>query len=313
MKKIKLLIFFLLISYVHGYAQNVGLKQGKTVTINGTELFVKVIGNGEPIIIVHGGPVLDHSYLLPHLEQLSENYKLVFFDQRLSGRSSAEADTADIKLSTFIKDIQALQAYLGFEKIHILGHSWGGLLAMKYAISHPLNIYSLILVSSMPPSSELWRKEELILAESKTKEDSLARQKIMQTEAFRKNSPKAIEKLLELSFRNQFYNRVNAESLDLYVPDDYMTRSRLFGHLMGELSDYNLLKDLKKMTSPALILYGSAEPANKISGPMLHKHIPNSEYIIINKSGHFPFIEQTAKFTRYIQEFLEDIPQINRE
>ena len=62
--------------------------QGGLLSLNGTKLYVKTMGSGEPIIVIHGGPVLEHGYLLPHLEPLSRDYRLIFFDQRLSGRSS---------------------------------------------------------------------------------------------------------------------------------------------------------------------------------------------------------------------------------
>lgn len=313
MKNLKLLIFVLLTCCVSGFSQDIEQSEGKLININGTELFVKVVGSGEPIIVVHGGPVLDHSYLYSHLEPLSENYKLIFYDQRLSGRSSANVDSSDISLSTFVKDIKELQSHLDLEEAHVLGHSWGGLLAMKYAISYPSYIKSLMLINSMAPTSELWHKEETILARRKTEEDSLARQKIMQSEPFRDNSPEAIEKLLELSFRNQFYNRENAKKLDLFVPNDYMARSRSFSHLMADLSDYDLLQELEKMDLPTLVIYGASEPATNISGPVLDKHIPNSDYTIIKKSGHFPFIEQPLEFRQTVQDFLERIPGKERK
>lgn len=313
MKKTVFLLFALLIGFISGYAQNIEEAEGRLIPVNGTELFVKIIGSGEPVVVVHGGPVLDHSYLFSHLKPLAKDYRLIFYDQRLSGRSSADVDSADVQLKTFIEDIEALRKELGLGKVHILGHSWGGLLAMKYAIAYQPHIKSLLLVSSMAPTSDLWHKEEAVIAKKSTAEDSLARQKIMQSDLFRENPPEAIEQLLQLSFRKQFYNTDNADNLDLYVPDDYMSRSRLFGNLMPEITEYDLTKELGQMSIPTLILYGSSEPASDLSGPVMDAHIPHSKFTIIEKSGHFPFIEQPAKFRDVVLNFLKNYDGKGRE
>ena len=74
--------------------------------INGTELFVKTMGKGEPILIVHGGPGLSHDYYLPHLDTLAQDHQLIFYDQRVSGASSMNVDSSNITLDAFIKDIE---------------------------------------------------------------------------------------------------------------------------------------------------------------------------------------------------------------
>lgn len=306
MKIVKLVLLALLIPWFCAHSQDHDLKKGTLMDINGTQLFVKSAGSGEPVIVIHGGPVLDHSYLFPHLKTALDKYRLIFYDQRLSGRSSAHVDSADIRLSTFIEDIESLRTKLKLEQIHVLGHSWGGLLAMKYAIKYPSHIKKLMLVNSMAPTSELWQKEESVLAAASTTADSLQRQKIIQSPLFSENPPLAIEKLLELSFKQQFYNPEKAELLDLYVPEDYMARSRLFSNLMVDISNYDLRDELKNLTIETLVIYGSSEPAATISGPALKNLIPNSRLTIIENSGHFPFIEQPGTFRQTIIDFLTE-------
>lgn len=306
MKILKLIFLALFVPCLTVHSQNANTEQGTLMDINGTSLFVKTVGNGEPIIVIHGGPVLDHSYLFPHLKPLMEGYRLIFFDQRLSGRSSAVADSSDIRLSTFIEDIEALRTELKLQKVHILGHSWGGLLAMKYAIAYPSHINNLMLINSMAPTSELWQEEEAVLAASFTEADSLQRQEIIQSELFSENPPQAIKKLLELSFKKQFFDAEKADLLDLYVPDDYMARSRLFSYLMADISNYDLQDELQNLTIPTLIVYGDSEPAAEISGPVLNRLLPNSSYTIIDHSGHFPFIEQPEKFRQTVISFLNE-------
>lgn len=306
LKVISPLIIFLLVQVQIGFSQDINDPNGILIDLNGTQLFVHVIGTGEPMIIIHGGPVLDHSYMLKRFGPLAEDHTLYFYDQRLSGRSSAKVDTSNVNMNIFIEDIEALRKHFGLESAHILGHSWGGLLAMKYAIAYPSHTKTLILSNSMPPSTELWQEEQAVLAKQLTSQDSLARQELMQSELFKEKPSEAIEKLLLLSFKNQFYDTTLIDRLELYVPQDYMVRSQLFGNLMPYLSSYDLKAQLNKLDIPTLIIYGSAEPGASLSGPVLQNQIPESELNIIEQSGHFPFIEKPEEFFDLLKAFLKE-------
>ena len=273
--------------------------------INGTELYVKRIGSGEPIIVVHGGPMLEHGYLLPHLSSLADTYELIFYDQRLSGRSAPQVDSASVRIATFVDDIEEIRLSLALERIHLVGHSWGGLLAMHYALKYQENLQSLVLLNSMSASSEIWQEEERLLAQRFTAADSVERQAIRETDAFANQEPEAIAQLLRLSFRLQFHDTSMANELQLYVPEDYSDRSMQFGYMMVDLMDFDLHDDLTAVTVPTLILYGSAEPATELSGAMLRERMPNSEWVVIENAGHFPFIEQPAAFTDAVRRFLD--------
>jgi len=277
-----------------------GLRQ-----INGTQLFVKQVGTGEPVIVVHGGPMLEHSYLLPHLAPLADRYQLIFSDQRLSGRSAATADSSSIRMVTFVEDIEALRVSLGLDQVHLLGHSWGGQLALRYAIAHGDHLASLILVSPMPPSSALWEEEERLLGDRTTPEDSIERSAIRATEAYAQRRPEAIERMLRLSFKHEFHDPGRIDELTLYVPDDYADRSRQFGYMTVDLYDFDLLPDVPRITAPTLIVFGTDEPGLSLSGAVLHERLPSSELVAIPDAGHFSFIEQPAAFLQAVRRFLD--------
>ncbi|MDX1673124.1 MAG: alpha/beta hydrolase, partial [Balneolaceae bacterium] len=173
-----------------------------------------------------------------------------------------------------------------------------------YALHYPGNLRKLILLNSMPASTELWNREEMMLAERMTRSDSLARVEIIQSEAFRKFQPKAIEELLLLSFRNQFFDGSKVDSLDFYIPDDYMERSRKFRNLMVDLAAYDLHDQLSVVKTPTLLIYGSMEPAVEISAPRLQKELPNSTLVIMDDTGHFPFVEKPDIFLQSVRAFL---------
>ncbi len=272
--------------------------------VNGTELFVTRMGEGEPIIVVHGGPMLEHSYLLPHLEPLAATHELILYDQRLSGRSAPQVDSASVRLQTYVDDIEDLRTTLGLGRIHLMGHSWGGLLAMNYAIRYGENLESLILLNPMSPSTALWQQEEQALAEFVTDADRAEMHTIRQTEAFAEQRPEAIAELLRTSFKAQFHHRSLINELRIFVPDDYASRSTQFGYMMADLTSFDLQDALTGVDVPTLIIYGAAEPAAEIGGSALDERLPNSELVVIENSGHFPFIEQPDTLFATVLEFL---------
>ncbi len=273
--------------------------------INGTELYVRRIGEGDPILVVHGGPVLEHGYLLPHLQPLAQTHELIFYDQRLSGRSAGQVDSATVRLATFIEDIEALRASLGLERVTLMGHSWGGLLALGYAIRYGDRLHSLILLDPMPPTAALWQEEETILAAHVTSQDSLDLAALRKTAPFANREPDAVEQALRISFRPQFHDRSRIAELGIYVPEDYGERSRQFGFMMEDLMRFDLLDSLAAVTVPTLIVYGADEPAVSLSGSVLASRMPNARLVTIDRAGHFPFIEQPTVFLETVRAFLD--------
>ena len=273
--------------------------------VNGTELFVKRMGAGEPVVIVHGGPVLEHGYLLPHLERLAEDYELVFYDQRLSGRSAATVDPESVRLATFVDDIEALREALQLGRIHLMGHSWGGMLAMRYAIRYGDNLRSLILLDSMAASSELRRAEEAAVAEGISPEAVAELDAFRQTEGFQQRQPEAIGIMLRMTFRVQFADPAKADLLELYVPDDYVGRSEQFGAMGAELAEFDLHEKLAAIDAPTLVVYGADEPGATFGGAAIAAAVPDASLELVPAAGHFPFIENPAAFVAIVHDFLE--------
>jgi proline iminopeptidase len=275
--------------------------------VNGSEIYYKTIGKGEPLIIVHGGPVLDHSYLLPHLESLAKDFQLVFYDQRATGRSSIDVDTSRMNLNAFIDDIELLRLGLGFSKINVLGHSWGGLLAMGYGAKYSQNIDHLVLSNSMASNSNDWHIESAEVANMQTEQDRFERQRILDG-LKDENQVRLvlINELLMASFKPQMFDRSNLDKLSLNLPENYEQRGQIYQLLGPDMMSFNFDPELDEIKCPTLILYGDMEPAVKLYADKMVELIPNSELIVINKSGHFPFIEQPTAFDKAVLNFLNN-------
>ncbi len=285
-----------------------------TIDINGSGIYYKRYAIGQDsasvwkrkaIVVVHGGPVLDHSYFIPHLDELAKEYQLFFYDQRAAGRSTIDIDSATMNLAGFVEDIELLRKEMGFGKINLLGHSWGGLITMKYAIKYAGNLDHLILSSSMAPNVEDWQTETFEIGKRVTAKETEARQALIASGALNAEDPReGVEKLLLQSFRPQMYDRNNLDSLQLYVPIDFMKRSQIYTLLRPDMASFDLYPEMEKITCPTLMIYGETEPANTIYTDKIAGRVSSSELVVIQKAGHFPFIEQRAAYSEAVLGFL---------
>lgn len=276
-----------------------------SLEINGSNVYYKTMGEGEPLVVVHGGPVLDHSYLLPHFKALSEEYKLIFYDQRAAGKSSIEVDPATMTLDGFVEDIEILRETLGLGKINLLAHSWGGLIAMKYALKYDDNLNRLILSNSMAPSAVDWQAESQLVGQKTSKEDQDKLNNLTSSGLLRTEDPsEAIKEMMMISYRVHMYDKANIDELELYIPKDFVLRSQAYGTLNADMNGYDLYDQLITIKTPTLILFGEIEPALELHADRMAESFADSELHVIRKSGHFPFVEAKEDYFDRIKAFL---------
>ena len=115
---------------------------------NGVMIYYKMLGRGEPLLILHGGPGASHDYFLPYLLPLARHHKLIFIDERGSGKSQKLEDLPAYTVENMVEDVEAVRQGLGLGKISLLGHSYGGALAQAYALKYQGNLSHLILAST---------------------------------------------------------------------------------------------------------------------------------------------------------------------
>ncbi|HEY3177670.1 MAG TPA: alpha/beta fold hydrolase, partial [Casimicrobiaceae bacterium] len=124
------------------------------VTVDNAELSYREVGEGRPIIVIHGGPDFDRTYLLPDLDRLSDSYRLIYYDQRGRGKSRGDLRLEDVNIEKYVEDLDTLRRHLQLDAVAILGHSWGGHVAMQYALHHPARVSQMILMNTAPASHE---------------------------------------------------------------------------------------------------------------------------------------------------------------
>lgn len=294
-------LLFLLATVTLSHGQNEeGLKK-----INGTRLYINTIGQGEPLLIVHGGPGMNHTYLIPHFDRLSKNFKIIFYDQRASGKSAVSSPDS-ISLDSFADDIEGIRNYFKIDKLNILAHSWGAIPSVNYAIKYPDKVKNLILCNAIPLNKQ-FDKEMRETQLSKTSGlDSTDRSIIMGSPNFKAGKAIAYKKLLLLSFRNSFRNDANYEDLDFELPDNYRTASTaLYTGLGKELNQYDYYEDAKKFSFPVMILHGQSDAIPMAADQKAIDTIPKATLEIFKKSGHFIFIEENKKFSSVVRKFIK--------
>lgn len=279
--------------------------------VNGTKLYYRMIGEGVPVVMVHGGPGLDHTYFLPQMTRVGSGYKLIFYDQRATGRSSLDVDTNSMTMDNFVEDLEGMRKALKLDKMNLMGHSWGGLVAMFYAVKYPEHLASLMLVNSTPASVQLRDSSFNIMAARTSRADSIEQAGITSTAAFKKREPEAMVKFFRLLFRGTFYQKNYADSLSLNFDSTYAKSSMLLRFLAKDsvLKNYDLFDKLDIVRCPVLIIGGDHDMIPAECNERIQEHINTSRYILFPNCGHFPFVEAPEEFFPTVRAFLKSLPQ----
>lgn len=273
-----------------------------TSKINGTNIYINVKGRGDYLLLLHGGPGLNHSYFTPHLAELEKNFKVIYYDQRACGKSATpSADSISIKF--LVADIEAIRQKFKIQKLNILAHSWGALLAVHYALQHPSEVNKMIMSNPSMLSREYDDEVAQFLKKNFTKEDSIAQAQIMGGGTL---DTRKYEDLFLLSFKPSAYDKGNISKINLNLPDNFgVANNTLFTALMKDPAlGQNLYESLSLLKFPVLIVHGSSDIIPFRSIERLNQQLPQSEVAVFKQSGHFPFVEETALYNKTVLKFL---------
>lgn len=274
------------------------------VEVNEGKLFYQRFGKGAPMLVLHGGPGLDQSYLLPQMLDLSKDHEVTFYDQRGAGKSlETPMDLAHLNFDQFIKDLDAIRKASGHDKVILVGHSFGGRLAMIYALKYPEHVSQLILLNSAPADHKGQQAffDELAIR-TKPLGDQLAG--LSSQELFDKLSAEEIHTLFRKLFAVYFYDTKDADELTLTMSaESAKSGAKVRAIMPYHSSDFDLFPELKNLKVPTLIIHGNADVIPEWTALELKNAIPNSELYIMEKCGHFPYIEKPEKLFSKIRSF----------
>jgi proline iminopeptidase len=275
------------------------------ITANSTKFFCRFVGNGKPCLVLHGGPGLSHDYLYPHLGLIGQYYSLIYYDQRHCGRSEAIVDEDSISLDTFVQDLRAIQKELGHEKIAVLGHSWGSLLALAYAASYPESVDQLMLISPIPLSSE----EYPILLQERARRLApyMSEVKMLQNSSkYAAKDPELLQRYDRLILGTFCAQHKSIYNIDLRRSTEARAKGdRVYETLKRNFFSrpFNLYEHLSKISCRTWIVHGIEDPHPLAVAEKIHISIRRSQLQCVENCGHFPFAEQPVAFNQHFQAF----------
>jgi proline iminopeptidase len=276
-------------------------------------LYYREIGRGRPIVVLHGGPDFDHTYLLPDLDSLSERFRLIYYDQRGRGRSAADVRPEDVTLRSEIADLERVREYFRLDTVAVLGHSWGGLLAMEYALRHPDRVSHLVLMNSGPASSddyELFRRERM----KRTPADMEELRARSSEPAFRAGDPDTVTAYYRVHFRSALKDAKDLErllqSLKASFTREGILRAReIERRLYGETwlsSDYSLHPTLQRLRIPTLVIHGDHDFLPRECATHIARSISGARLVLLSSCGHFAYLECPDTLRAEIVDFFRE-------
>ncbi|HEY7195191.1 MAG TPA: alpha/beta hydrolase [Gemmatimonadales bacterium] len=268
-----------------------------TIAIRDVSLFVKIVGRGYPLVLMHGGPGLDHS-TLSSLQPLADRFTLIFYDHRANGRSSGSATS--MTWDNLTADADALRQMLGFKDWAVLGHSFGGHVALEYALRYPDRVSHLML---MDTGGDAWWIQQ-------NAADVLAKRgyRPATVEAARRFyngqlTPDEVVKTI-WKFANAYFYRFNPLGL---VPA-FRIKRRPEAHVFAFsklLTGWSVMDRLRDISVPTLVCAGRHDflfpPEHQA---ILADRLPHAQLEIVECAGHNPHDEQTGAVLKIMKRFL---------
>ena len=259
-----------------------------------------------PILLLHGGPAASHEYLLPQMLALAEEHRLVTYDQRGGGRSRHDDDRAVLGWHDQVEDVSRVAAELGVEPLTIVGYSWGGLLAMLYAIEAAAGRVApapvrLVLIDPAPIDRALRQEFESEFARRQAGPEVAALRDELQSSGLRERDPAAYrQRAFEVSVAGYFADPTLARDLT-----PFRVTGRVQQSIWQSLGDYDLRDSLKSVHVPTLIVHGRQDPIPLASSEAAARAL-GTTCVVIEDSGHVPYVEQPTQLFQLLRAFLRD-------
>jgi proline iminopeptidase len=259
-----------------------------------------------PILLLHGGPAASHEYLLPQMLVLAEEHRLVTYDQRGGGRSRHDDDRAVIGWRDQVEDVARVAAELHVSPLTIVGYSWGGLLAMLYAVEAAAGRVQpaparLVLIDPAPITRPARIAFEQEFARRQAGPEVAALRAQLQASGLRERDPDAYrQRAFEISVAGYFADPARARDLT-----PFRATGRVQQSVWQSLGDYDLRDALRSIHLPALVVHGRQDPIPLASSEDAARAL-GTTCVVIEDSGHVPYVEQPAQLFPLLRAFLRD-------
>lgn len=280
----------------------------------GYQTYYRIVGESRdgknPLVLLHGGPGSTHNYF-ELLDALAEEGRaLIMYDQLGCGRSATGSHPELWNMETWKGELEALRRYLGLDRIHLLGQSFGGMLALAYVCDeHPEGVESLILSSTLP-SSALWAREQHRMIRLMPERMQEAIRTAEETGNY--DTPEYEEANREFMRRHcapdvtpdspECVRREKGEGREAYMtawgPNEFTP--------LGNLKDFEYRDQLGEIQIPSLIISGVNDLCTPLVAKTMYDAIPDARWELFENSRHMPFLEENGKYLRVVSAWMEE-------
>jgi proline iminopeptidase len=275
-----------------------------SISVGDLQVACTVVGQGTPLIVVHGAIGLGATYMRS-LDRWADRFQLVYYDQRGSGRTPL-GDPDRVSFVGAIDDLDGLRAALGIDRLNLVGHSAGAILAALYAGSHHESTSSVVLLNTGPPLlPELMQTFGKQMASRRTFDDNTARTAIENSPLFQARDPKALERHQLNTFAPFFRDRATIENLDLGFTE--ITAANVQAapeRMIGSIGALDPMRTFADIQCPTLVVHSELDPIPVEWAHALVDTIPGADYVLLEGANHFAHVEDADQLATAVLPWL---------
>ena len=283
------------------------------VPADGARLYYRTVGKGRPLIVLHGGPDFDHNYLLPELDRLAELVRLVYYDQRGRGRSAKGVAPADVGIDSELADLDRVRRHFGFDSFALLGHSWGALLAMEYAIRRPQRVSHLILMNAAPASAKDASALRQHLARARPAEAVERMEALAASPCYQAGDLETDAEYYRIHFAQALRHSERLEELvsrlRAHFSEESLVAARAIEQRLYEetwrSNGYDLIPKLRALDVPALVLHGDHDFIPSALAGHIADALPGGDLAVLEECGHFAYLEAPDAVRAHLAALLD--------
>jgi proline iminopeptidase len=284
------------------HAGSCGPERAGYARVNGQKLYYVSLGRGTPVIFMHGGLGFDHQYFRPFVDPLAHSANVVYYDHLGHGRSDRPANFSDLTLARLSSDCDGLATALGFERFILVGHSYGGFIALDFALRFPDRLAGLVLSCTAADLASLVLRRPL--GGTVAQQEALGR-------LFAGPAANATDAALRENWTTAlplYYNNVTPP-VGVTAAVDRRTIYSAAGFNRGNeiLGGYNLVGYLPSIEVPTAVHYGVGDIWRFGDDEKIAKNIPGATLKYFPNSGHWPFQEEQAAYIAHMRGFVATV------
>jgi proline iminopeptidase len=263
---------------------------------DGGSLFVQELGDGFPLIVLHGGPGMDHTMFRPYLDPLAEDFRVLYFDQRGQGRSE-RVDPAALTLEVFARDVSLLAEALGLDEYAVLGHSFGAIVTTWHAVN--LGTAAAYVISGGGDSSDK------LLADVEASLQAMGEAGIPIADSWEQEQTVETDEELKELLRVQMPFHFAGDPPAGYGEETIGTPGVLRHFANVGYGDFDFTPDLGRVEKPTLLVVGEKDRTTTTrAARVLHHGIAGSELVVVPGAGHMSLVEAQDEYLEAVRGFL---------